>query len=365
MNMYGNDTTIAQSMGASARAIFDATCCRQGSRWSHRSVNLGELLILALTLGLLAVAGNVHATTYNWTNATSSGYLTDAANWSAPGGPGGPGDTFTYLRTGTNTVFLTNNFSNIGSFQFGAASAGQTLVLSLNFGTNTFAGLSGNNINASGFVFGNTGTTVVYIAVGTMYCTNAFSTPSNARLMIGRNASAPGTVFLTNGTVNAGNLVLANNATATPSQLVISGAGSYWSNNNTVAIANTGNASFNSLVISNSGSMTVLNALSAGAQSNSHSNSLLVDTSGQLFTRGANATFGAGGGSVGNKATVQGGGLWDNGNRAITLGAGGGSGNTLMVGSNGTVTNVTTVAVFARELVESLRRCALRISRDQ
>src|ERR1035438_9113042 len=203
-------------------------------------------------------------------------------------------------------------------------------------GTNTFAGLSGNNINISGFVFGNTGTTVVYIAVGTMYCTNSFSTPSNDRLIIGRNAGAPGTVFLTNGTVNSGNLVLANNATATPSQLVISGAGSYWSNNNTVAIGNAGNASLNSLVISNSGSMTVLNTLSAGAQSNSHSNSLLVDTSGQLFTRGGNATFGAGGGSVGNKATVQGGGLWDNGNRAITLGAGGGSGNTLIVGTNGT-----------------------------
>jgi PKD repeat protein len=310
-------------------------------------VNLGELLVLALALGLLAVTGNVHAVTYNWTNATSSGYLTDPGNWSAPGGPGGPNDTFTYLRTGTNTVSLTNNFANIGSFQFGAGSAGQNLVLTLNFGTNTFAGLSGNNINISGFVFGQTGTTVVYIAVGTMYCTNSFSTPSNARLIIGRSSGAPATVFLTNGTVNSGNLILANNATAIPSQLVISGAGSYWSNNNTVAIGNIASANFNSLVISNSGSMTVLNALSAGLQSTSHSNSLLVDTSGQLFTRGANATFGAGGGSVGNKATVQGGGLWDNGNRGITLGAGGGSGNTLMVGNNGTVTNVTIVAIFA------------------
>ena len=347
MNMHGNDAVIVQSTYAPAGAVVDATCSVLGSRWSHRSVNLGELLVLALALGLLAVTGNVHAVTYNWTNATSSGYLTDPGNWSAPGGPGGPNDTFTYLRTGTNTVSLTNNFANIGSFQFGAGSAGQNLVLTLNFGTNTFAGLSGNNINISGFVFGQTGTTVVYIAVGTMYCTNSFSTPSNARLIIGRSSGAPATVFLTNGTVNSGNLILANNATAIPSQLVISGAGSYWSNNNTVAIGNIASANFNSLVISNSGSMTVLNALSAGLQSTSHSNSLLVDTSGQLFTRGANATFGAGGGSVGNKATVQGGGLWDNGNRGITLGAGGGSGNTLMVGNNGTVTNVTIVAIFA------------------
>jgi hypothetical protein len=161
MNTYRNDAAIVSSTGAPARVVVGSSRSRLGSRWSHRSVNLGELLILALVLGLLAAAGNVHAITYNWTNATSSGYLTDPVNWSGPGGPGGPNDTFTYLRTGTNSVSLTNNFANIGSFQFGAASAGQNLVLSLNFGTNTFAGLSGNNINISGFVFGNTGTTVV------------------------------------------------------------------------------------------------------------------------------------------------------------------------------------------------------------
>src|ERR1039457_689959 len=119
MSMYGNDTTIAQSTDASACATVGSSRSRLGSRWSHRSVNLGELLMLALVLGLLAGAGNVHAIAYNWTNATSSGYLTDPVNWSGPGGPGGPNDTFTYLRTGTNSVSLTNNFANIGSFQFG------------------------------------------------------------------------------------------------------------------------------------------------------------------------------------------------------------------------------------------------------
>ena len=327
-------------------------------------MNLGVLLILALALGMLAIAGNVRATTYNWTNATSSGYLTDPSNWSAPGGPGGPADTFTYLRTGTNTVFLTNNFSNIGSFQFGAASAGQTLILTLNFGTNTFYGLSGNNINASGFVFGNTGTTVVYIAVGTMYCTNAFSTPGNARLMIGRKCRRrTGNGIPHQRYCQCGQSGPGEQRHRHPLQLVISGAGRIGRITIRLPLATQGDTSLNSVVISNSGSMTVLNALSAGAQSNSHSNSLLVDTSGQLFTRGANATFGAGGGSVGNKATVQGGGLWDNGNRAITLGAGGGSGNTLIVGNNGTVTNVTTVAIFAGNSLSLLRRRALHIGR--
>ena len=201
IRMDENNTVKMQSTGAFACGAAKAFYSRLRLRSNHQSANRSALLALALSLGFLVVAGNVQAATYNWTNATSSGYLTDPGNWSptVPSPPGGPNDTFTYLRTGTNTVLLTNNFSNIGTCQFGAGLAGQTLVLSLNFGTNTFAGLSGNTTSGSGFVFGQAGTTIVYLAVGTMYCTNTGSTTSNARLIVGRNT--PGTLFLTNGTV--------------------------------------------------------------------------------------------------------------------------------------------------------------------
>ena len=80
---------------------------------------------LALALGLLAGASNVHAaTTYNWTNTDSSAYLDNPNNWNPVGGPGSLTDTFTYAVTGTRTLLISNNVLNVGSFQFGAASAG-------------------------------------------------------------------------------------------------------------------------------------------------------------------------------------------------------------------------------------------------
>ena len=350
IRMDENNTVIKQSTGAFVSGTAKAFYSRLRLRSNHQSAKRSALLALALSLGFLVVAGNIQAAqTYNWTNATSSGYLTDPGNWSptVPSPPGGNLDTFTYLRTGTNTLLLTNNFSNIGSCQFGAGAAGQTLVLTLNFGTNTFAGLSGNTSSASGFTFGQTGTSIVYIAVGTMYCTNNFISPSNARFMIGRNAATPATVFLTNGTVNAGNLAIANNVTAIPSGLVVSGAGSYWSNNNTVSIGNVANANGNFLVVSNSGSMTILKALQLGFQSPSSSNSVLVDTGGHLFTRTQATIVGTGAGSSNNTMTVQGGGLWDNGNQAITIGNASGGGNSVIIGNNGVVSNVSAATIVS------------------
>src|ERR1700693_4456444 len=103
----------------------------------RKSINHLAAGALALGLGLFAGAGNGRAqVTYNWTNTVSPGTLTDPGSWSPVGGPGTNLDTFTFLQNGTYTLQLTNNFSNIGSFQFGAANSSGNLNLSLNFGTN-------------------------------------------------------------------------------------------------------------------------------------------------------------------------------------------------------------------------------------
>ena len=301
---------------------------------------------LVLALGLLASLGNGYATTYVWTNNTvATGILTDPNAWDPIGGPGGSADTFQYLQTGTYTLQITNNVANVGSFQFGAANAGENLILTLDFGTNTFAGLSGDTTSAAGFVFGQTGTSTYYIAVGKMYCTNAAASPSNARLIIGQNSGAPASVVLTNGTVVAGNLVLANDAGATPSKLVISGANSFWSNQTTVSLGNAAGASFNSIVISNSGSMVVLGGFNVGSLSGASFNAVVVDTSGRLVTK--NATFNIGATTPGsnNTVTVNGGGVWDNGGQSIAVGNATGLDNSLVVGDSATVSNVTVITI--------------------
>ncbi len=295
---------------------------------------------LALALGLFAVTGTARAIQYNWTNTTGAAF-NDPNAWSPVGGPGGAADIANFASVaGTFDVPLTNNFSGIGSLQLGAPGAGQQLVVTLDFGTNTFAGFSGTSSSASGFVFGQQSgsTAIVYIAVGTMYCTNTAASPSNARLMVGRNG--PAYVNLTNGTVIAGNLDIANGTGANGSKCIVSGANSFWSNSTTIAVGNAAGSANCSLIVSNSGSMVALSTIQMGNAG--YFNSLLLDTGGRLFIRNV-GSIGSSGGSTNNSAVVQGGGLWDCGGQKLFVGNASGPGNSFTVGNNGTVSNLTFV----------------------
>ena len=296
---------------------------------------------LALTLGLFAGASTSQATSYIWTNTTGSTF-DDPNAWNPVGGPGGVSDGATIAFTGTLNIPLTNSFQGLGSLLIGAASSSGTLNLGLDFGTNVFASLSANGSSSSAFVFGNSGTVNVFISVGTMYCTNS---TGNARMIVGRQ-NGPTSVFLTNGNVKAGNLIMANGASASGSKLVVSGATSFWTNN-TTAVGNAASVSNTTLVISNSATFASTNGFTVGGQSPNFFCSVLVDSAGGLFTSNQTATIGGGTGSSTNSVTIQGGGLWDVGNRPITVGAGGGTGNSLVIGNNATITNATVVAISA------------------
>lgn len=311
---------------------------------------------LAFALVLLATSSAFGAA-FVWTNTTGA-VFNDPNAWNPVGGPGGAADSATLAFTGTLNIPLTNSFADIGNLLIGAAGGGQTLILGLDFGTNNFAGLSGNTTSASGFVFGNAGTSIVYIAVGTMYCTNAAANPSNARLIIGRNG--PAVVNLTNGTLVAGNLIMANGGAASGSKLVVSGASC--SSNLSVSIANNAAAFNNSVIVSNSASMTVLNGINVGSVSGSGGNSLLVDTSAKFFTRGQDPSVGNTG-SSNNTATIQGGAFWDVGGRALLVGKGGGTAlnNLLRIGTSSVVSNVTFVTVTAGNRLD-LAGGALQVS---
>jgi len=307
--------------------------------------------LAAGAVALLVSAGGVQAASFTWTNTTGAAY-NDPNAWSPVGGPGTVTDTSSFTINGTFDVPLTNKvdvISNAGTLFFGAGSGSGTLILTLDLGTNTLAGLSGNGTSVSGFVFGQQGTSIVYIAGGSLLCTN---TTGNARMIVGRNG--PAMVNLTNGFVAAGNLVIANGTGANGSKVVVSGANSFWSNSTTIAVGNAIGSAGNSLVISNSGSMLALSTFSMGSQSPANFNSLFLDTSGALFTRGT-AIIGTTANSSNNTATIQGGALWDLGGKALTVGNTGGSSNLLIVGNNGTVSNVTVVTINSgASLVNSL-----------
>jgi T5SS/PEP-CTERM-associated repeat protein len=313
----------------------------------------------ALALGVCLFAGEARATQYNWTNTTGAAF-NDPNAWNPVGGPGGPADIANFASVnGTFDVPLTNSFANIGSFQMGASAAGQPMTVTLDFGTNTFAAFSGASSSASGFVFGQESgsTNIVYISVGTMYCTNSANSPSNARMIVGRNG--PAIVNLTNGTVIAGNLVIANGTGANGSKVVVSGPNSSWSNSTTIAVGNGAGSANNSLVISNSGSMIAMSTIQLGNAG--FFNSLLLDTSGQLFTRNV-GSIGSSAASSNNTATVQGGALWDGGGKALFIGNSSGQKNSLTVGNNGTISNVTFVILSSAGNSLSLSGGLLRVS---
>ncbi|HTS17296.1 MAG TPA: pectinesterase family protein, partial [Verrucomicrobiae bacterium] len=293
------------------------------------------VVTLILVLGLLLGAANSRAASYTFTNTTGSAF-NDPNAWNPVTGPPGLNDTASYTLTGTYDLPLTNNYiSNIGTLLFGSAAGGQTLIVTLDFGTNIFAAISGNTSSASGFVFGQQGTSIVYATCGQILCTNS---GNNARFMVGRNG--PATFILTNGFVAGGNLVIANGTGANGSKVVVSGPNSTWSNASTIAVGNGGGSAFNSLVISNSGSMVALSTIQLG--NSGYFNSLLLDSSGSLFIKNV-GSLGSSTGSSNNTATVQGGGLWNLGGQKLFIGNATGQGNSLIVGGNGTVSNTTFV----------------------
>ena len=309
---------------------------------------------LALVLGLFAGAGDTHAATFNWTNTTGA-VFNDPTAWSTNALPG-PSDTASVTLSATLYIPLTNNFiSNVGTLLFGAASSSGTANLTLDFGTNIFTGVSGGTSSASGMVFGQQGTTTVYIACGQFLCTNS---SNNARLIVGRQ-NGPAIVVLSNGFVVAGNLVIANGTTANGSKLVISGPNSSWSNSSASLVGSASGSANCSLVISNSGSMVDAGTLQVG--NGGYFNALLLDSSGRLATRNT-GSIGSSTGSSNNTATIQGGALWDCGGQKLFIGNTSGQNNALTVGNNGVVSNASFIFLTAAGNSLTLSNGLLRVS---
>ncbi len=300
------------------------------------------VVTLIMAAGLLAGAANSRAAVYTWTN-TVGDVWTDPNAWSPVGVPG-PADDASFSASTSFTVTIPSTIS-ADSIDI-KNTVGQVITLDTQGNTINFykTGTGQPTI----FVSGDPGssTAIVYVVSsttpGTLMCTNS----AGVRFSAGRSGN--GTIFLTNITLvvgaNGSSAIMGNSAgPGSQGHIVLSGPTTYWTNNGSCAIGNNASAQLNSLVISNSASMTCVGSFKVDGTGGGTLNSLLIDSGGRLFTR-AGCNIGSLSGAN-NSATVQGGSLWDLNGMALSNGVSG-TGNSLTVGANSAVTNLSTLTII-------------------
>ena len=305
----------------------------------------------AMALGIIAVAGNVHATVFNWTNTTSDVWENPNA-WNPVGVPG-VSDSATFNSAVTHSVTLTADVVT-AVMDVTVTPINNAQTLTVNLGTNSMTLFQPGSSSPTALFWGDAsgGTSTVFLASSTgqgkgLFVTNAAS----LRATIGR--SGWGVINVTNGYVQVGipgvsssALILGNNGgPASRGVLTLSGSSTVWSNFALASIGNNAGAFLNSLTVSNSATFYQIGgALTVGAAVGS-SNLVLVDTGGRMIVSSNNASTAIGlTTGVGNQITVRGGGVWDNGGKVFSIGATGVS-NALTVGSSALVTNISTMPI--------------------
>jgi len=318
------------------------------------------VVFAVMTFGLFIGAGNTQATTYVWTKP-AGGIWSDPTSWNPSGVPG-PSDiaslnassSYGFSPNASYTITLTNSIVASNLTLVAHSSSNQTVTL--NVDGNSLSLIKPGVSSPVALFIGNNSSAhdTLYFASSTVLGAGLFITnAASLRATIGDHGTS--LMVVTNGFVQVGDasvtnnqLVLGNNsASSSEGTLVLSGSSVLWSNNGAVLIGNLSSASGNSVVISNSAVMTCGGVLSVGGAGSS-GNSILLDSGGQLYVAGVGASVNVGNGSgSGNSATVQNGAIWDLGNTPLTIGTATGSGNSLAIGSNGTVSNAVTVVIGA------------------
>jgi PKD repeat protein len=302
--------------------------------------------ILTVAAGLFVGTATSRAGTYTWTN-TVSDYWADPQAWGTNTFPGPADDATFSFSVGTPSFTVTfTNTTTVDSIDV-RDTKGQTLTFDLQ--GNTVSLYKSGTTQPTIFLAADPGgsTAIVYIVSsttpGTLWCTNTAA----VRFSAGRSGN--GTIVVTNmtlivgGPTASGSAIMGNSSgPGSQGHIVLSGPTTYWTNNATCAVGNNTAASQNSLVISNSASMTCVGQFKVDWSGGGTANSLLIDTGGRLFTRAA-CNIGSLSGAN-NSATVQGGGLWDLNGMTLALGVSG-TGNSLTIGANAAVTNLSTLTI--------------------
>ncbi|MCX6899788.1 MAG: autotransporter-associated beta strand repeat-containing protein [Verrucomicrobia bacterium] len=299
-----------------------------GNRFTVGLRGLGNGAIVTNGGHIYVVNGSDAATGVGATDQSGAGH-TPSNNWMLVSGAGSTfsnAGVFTVGREGSGNWLLVNNgasFTNMGAFTIGSIT------------NSTFGPMSnyGNSVTVTdpGTVFFLSNS----LTVGNQNLSNVMTVANGATLlMLGSNVSS-GTFI--------GNAAADGPSGAHYNQLVITGAGTLFTNMNTLEIGNAG--SFNAFVISDGAQVFSgtggNNRVRLGTGALASNNTMLVTGSGSLLQTVVGLVVGEGG--FGNQLTIANTGTVVEAGTTYA-GAGGGS-NTIMVTDTGSVLQTTSLQI--------------------
>ncbi len=233
-----------------------------------------RIYFLIVTMSIIGLANVAHGqATFIWTNG--SDVWQDSNAWTTNSGATGavPGalDNADFTNAGTYYVTLTNSVS-VNQVLFNNATL-TTATITLDLGTNSFSATQSGGLPPA-FEVADVAdsTTTVYIATTLLSGAGLNVDSASARILVGRNGI--GTLFITNGAVNANSLAMGNGINGRGT-VVLSGPATEMFGF-AVQIGNSSGSTGNSLVISNSARME-FNTLEVGF-TGENGNSLTVDS---------------------------------------------------------------------------------------
>ena len=233
-----------------------------------------------------------------------------------------------------NSVLVTgtgSQWNSSGDLFVGFNGAGNSMVIS-----------NGGSISNSQVDFGGVLGWGAASSNNTVIVTDAGSTWTNSgNLTIGYEGSANSMVISNGGTVAvASNSYIGNASTSSNNSVLVTGEGSLWTNSYGLLVG--GEGSSNSLVISNGG--TVANIYSyVGVDTNSSNNSVLVTGSNSLWTNSGDLSVGGSG--SGNSLVISNGGMVANYSANIGFDTVSSNNSVLVTGSNSLWTNSSNLYV--------------------
>lgn len=329
LNQLGSGTTIlsgnnSYSGGTTISAGTLQTTSTNALGASHVSLTGGTLSLQTnLTMYSLVWDSSAQITLSNLTNGV---YLNDTSALTLTGSGTNVfnliGYTYTPLPSsniatpfellswGVGNSYTANNFSVNGATNYTLSINQNSLWFQQNY-SDLFVG-SNSSVASTNFTSGTNYFANIYVGYTTaasnnlLTLSNAGTTLANsAALYVGDNGASNrmvisgGAVLLTTSNSTIGNTVTSSN-----NSVLVTGAGSTWSNNANLIIGS--DSSGNSLAISNGGAVLTTSNTTIGFSATSSNNSVLVTASGSTLSNNANLIVGSDG--SGNSLVISNGG---------------------------------------------------------
>ena len=261
-----------------------------------------------------------------WSNSSSLTLgVTSSGNSLTLANSGTVNDTFGYTGLSNNGVLVTDSgsvWNNSTNLYVGYQGANSTLAIANGGTVNDYFGYEGYSVGANG-------TAVTVTGPGSVWS-------NRSSLFVGYAGMSNTLLIANSGTVMNADAFIGSNATASANAVLVSDAGSMWTNRNNLYVGYYGAG--NTLTVTNGGK--VCNSIGyIGFNSNAANNSVTVTGVGSIWSNRLNVSIGDSG--AGNTLIVSNGGLVSayNGNGYIGNNAGASNNSVLVTGAGSLWTN--------------------------